>query len=142
VVVPHDGSFHHVIVTMASHGLPPLIQYTITRHSDCVPVKYLVTDVHTLVQNSRVTRLTPLRACSVSSQSMWIEWDWMSLNPKQVKRLKIFFSNPIQSMCIGTNRTRPKLDVPLASPPCYMFSPPLSTIIHPLECEFTRIPWK
>jgi hypothetical protein len=22
------------------------------------------------------------RACSVSSQSMWIEWDWMSLNPK------------------------------------------------------------
>jgi hypothetical protein len=23
-----------------------------------------------------------LRACSVSSQSMWIEWDWMSLNPK------------------------------------------------------------
>jgi hypothetical protein len=22
------------------------------------------------------------RACSVNSQFMWIEWDWMSLNPK------------------------------------------------------------
>jgi hypothetical protein len=38
----------------------------------------------------------PLRACSVSSQSMWIEWDWMGLNPKQVKLLKKFFqSHPI-----------------------------------------------
>jgi hypothetical protein len=24
------------------------------------------------------------RACSVSSQFMWIEWDWVGLNPKQV----------------------------------------------------------
>jgi hypothetical protein len=38
----------------------------------------------------------PLRACSVSSQSMWIEWDWMGLNPKQVKLLLHFFqSHPI-----------------------------------------------
>jgi hypothetical protein len=37
---------------------------------------------------------------------MWIEWDWMGLNPKQVKLL-IKFSNPIQSMCIRNNRTRP-----------------------------------
>jgi hypothetical protein len=38
----------------------------------------------------------PVRACSVSSQSMWIEWDWMCLNPKQVKPLLIFFqSHPI-----------------------------------------------
>jgi hypothetical protein len=37
-----------------------------------------------------------LRACSVSSQSMWIEWDWMGLNPKQVKLLKNFLqSHPI-----------------------------------------------
>jgi hypothetical protein len=37
-----------------------------------------------------------LRACSVSTQSMWIEWDWMSLNPKQVKLLLNFFqSHPI-----------------------------------------------
>jgi hypothetical protein len=37
-----------------------------------------------------------LRACSVSSQSMWIEWDWMGLNPKQVKLLFNFFqSHPI-----------------------------------------------
>jgi hypothetical protein len=37
-----------------------------------------------------------LRACSVSSQSMWIEWDWMGLNPKQVKLLLNFFqSHPI-----------------------------------------------
>jgi hypothetical protein len=38
-----------------------------------------------------------VKACSVSSQSMWIEWDWMGLNPKQVKLLKNFFpisSNP------------------------------------------------
>jgi hypothetical protein len=34
------------------------------------------------------------RACSVSSQSMWIEWDWMGLNPKQVKPLLIFFPIP------------------------------------------------
>jgi hypothetical protein len=35
----------------------------------------------------------PLRACSVSSQSMWIEWDWMGLKPKQVKTLLIFFQS-------------------------------------------------
>jgi hypothetical protein len=36
------------------------------------------------------------RACSVSSQSMWIEWDWIGLKPKQVKPLLIFFqSHPI-----------------------------------------------
>jgi hypothetical protein len=34
-----------------------------------------------------------IRACSVSSQSMWIEWDWMGLNPKQVKVLKNFFQS-------------------------------------------------
>jgi hypothetical protein len=40
--------------------------------------------------------LGSLRACSVSSQSIWIEWDWMGLNPKQVKPLLIFFqSHPI-----------------------------------------------
>jgi hypothetical protein len=37
-----------------------------------------------------------LRACSVSSQSMWIERDWMGLNPKQLKLLHNFFqSHPI-----------------------------------------------
>jgi hypothetical protein len=37
-----------------------------------------------------------VRACSVSSQSMWIEWDWVGLNPKQVKvLLKFFQSHPI-----------------------------------------------
>jgi hypothetical protein len=36
------------------------------------------------------------RACSVNSQSIWIEWDWMGLNPKQVKLLLNFFqSHPI-----------------------------------------------
>jgi hypothetical protein len=40
--------------------------------------------------------IDPVRACSVSSQSMWIGWDWMGLNPKQVKLLKNFFqSHPI-----------------------------------------------
>jgi hypothetical protein len=42
--------------------------------------------------------LKPVRACSVSSQStsMWIEWDWIVLNPKQVKLLLNFFqSHPI-----------------------------------------------
>jgi hypothetical protein len=40
--------------------------------------------------------LQPLRACSVSSQSMWIERDWMGLNPKQLKLLHNFFqSHPI-----------------------------------------------
>jgi hypothetical protein len=34
-----------------------------------------------------------LRACSVSSQSMWFEWDWMGLNPKQVKVLLNFFQS-------------------------------------------------
>jgi hypothetical protein len=52
-----------------------------------------------------------MRACSVSSQSMWIEWDWMSLNPKQVKLL-LNFSNSIQSMCIENNRTSPEMDYP------------------------------
>jgi hypothetical protein len=33
----------------------------------------------------------PIRACSVSSQSMWIEWNWVSLNPNQVKVLLNFF---------------------------------------------------
>jgi hypothetical protein len=32
-----------------------------------------------------------VRACSVSAQSMWIEWDWVGLNPKQVKFLHNFF---------------------------------------------------
>jgi hypothetical protein len=40
---------------------------------------------------------------------MWIEWDWIGLNPKQIKFLKNFF-NSIQSMCIGNNRTKPDLD--------------------------------
>jgi hypothetical protein len=36
------------------------------------------------------------RACSVSSQSIWIEWDWVGLNPKQVKVVLNFFqSHPI-----------------------------------------------
>jgi hypothetical protein len=45
------------------------------------------------------------RICSVRFQSMWIEWDWMGLNHKQVKLL-LNFSNPIQSMINGINRTR------------------------------------
>jgi hypothetical protein len=62
-----------------------------------------------MVENFWLPRCRPrLRACSVSSQSMWIEWDWMGLNPKQVKLL-IIFSNSIQSMCIGNNRTRPNV---------------------------------
>jgi hypothetical protein len=48
-----------------------------------------------------------IRACSVSSQSMWIEWDCVDLKPNQVKFLLIFF-NPIQSIGNGINRTRPK----------------------------------
>jgi hypothetical protein len=53
-----------------------------------------------------------MRACSVSSQSMWIEWDCVGLNPKQVKVL-LNFSNPIQSMHNGNNRTRSEVeDVP------------------------------
>jgi hypothetical protein len=48
----------------------------------------------TIFRTSLETKL--LRACSVSSQSMWIERDWMSLNPKQLKLLHIFFqSHPI-----------------------------------------------
>jgi hypothetical protein len=44
--------------------------------------------------NSRKTKT--LRACSVSSQSIWIERDWIGLNPKQVKLLHNFFqSHPI-----------------------------------------------
>jgi hypothetical protein len=40
-----------------------------------------------------------IRPCSVSSQSMWIEWDWMSLNHKQVKFLLNFFqSHPIHGL--------------------------------------------
>jgi hypothetical protein len=42
-----------------------------------------------------------MRACSVSSQSMWIEWDWMGLNPKQVKLLLIFFSIPSNTYVLG-----------------------------------------
>jgi hypothetical protein len=30
----------------------------------------------------RVSHLFLFRACSVSYQSMWIEWDWVGLNPK------------------------------------------------------------
>jgi hypothetical protein len=52
------------------------------------------TTVHRFTVPGGTTR--PVRACSVSSQSMWIEWDWMSLNPKQVKHFLIFFqSHPI-----------------------------------------------
>ena len=40
------------------------------------------------------TLVIPIRACSDSSQSMWIEWDCMGLKLKQVKPLLIF-SNPI-----------------------------------------------
>jgi hypothetical protein len=40
--------------------------------------------------------LAQLRACSVSSQFIWIEWDWVGLNPEQVKLLLNFFqSHPI-----------------------------------------------
>jgi hypothetical protein len=43
----------------------------------------------------------------------------------------------------ASNQADPfKLDVPLASPPCYVFSPPLTTLIRPPEREFTGIPWK
>jgi hypothetical protein len=39
-----------------------------------------------------------LRACSVSSKSMWIEWVWVGSNPKQVKIVLNFFqSRPIHS---------------------------------------------
>jgi hypothetical protein len=47
-----------------------------------------------------------IRACSVSSQSMWIEWDWMCLNHKK-SNFFLIFSNLIQSMCIGNNQTMP-----------------------------------
>jgi hypothetical protein len=40
---------------------------------------------------------------------MWIERDWMGLNPKEVKLL-LDFSNPIQSMCIDNNRTSPNME--------------------------------
>jgi hypothetical protein len=40
-----------------------------------------------------ITEQIHIRACSVSSQSMWIEWDWMGLKPKQVKPLLIFFQS-------------------------------------------------
>jgi hypothetical protein len=45
-----------------------------------------------------------MRLCSVRSQSIGIEWDWVGLNPKQVKVLLNFF----QSMYNGNNRTRPE----------------------------------
>jgi hypothetical protein len=49
-----------------------------------------------MMENTLIKRVIQLRACSVSSQSMWIEWDWMGLNPKQVKLLLNFFqSHPI-----------------------------------------------
>jgi hypothetical protein len=35
-----------------------------------------------------------VRGCLVSSQSIWIEWDWMGLNSKQVKIFLNFFSIP------------------------------------------------
>jgi hypothetical protein len=53
---------------------------------------------HPIHSNPHGTKITEqaLRACSVSSQSMWIEWDWMGLKPKQVKLFLIFFqSHPI-----------------------------------------------
>jgi hypothetical protein len=34
-----------------------------------------------------------VRACSVSSQSIWIECDWIILNPKQVKLIINFFQS-------------------------------------------------
>jgi hypothetical protein len=37
------------------------------------------------------SNLIQFRPCSVNSQSMWIEWDLMGLNPKQVKLLLNFF---------------------------------------------------
>jgi hypothetical protein len=46
-----------------------------------------------------------IRAYSVCSQSMWIEWNWVGLNHKQVKVLLIF-SNLIQSIYNGNNRTK------------------------------------
>jgi hypothetical protein len=48
-----------------------------------------------------LTHLVPIRACSVSSQSMWIEWDWMGLNPKQVKLLLNFFPIPSNPCVLG-----------------------------------------
>jgi hypothetical protein len=49
-----------------------------------------------------------IRACSVTSKSIWIEWDWMGLNPKQVKLLlKFFQSHPIH--VYWDNRARPYL---------------------------------
>jgi hypothetical protein len=42
-----------------------------------------------------------VRACSVSSQSMWIEWDWMGFNPKQVKLLLNFFPIPSNPCVLG-----------------------------------------
>jgi hypothetical protein len=47
-------------------------------------------------RHCRVVTPVQLRPCSVSSQSMWIEWDWVGLNPKQVKvLLNIFQSHTI-----------------------------------------------
>jgi hypothetical protein len=46
---------------------------------------------------SKSNSTNPIRTCSVSSQSMWIEWDWLGLNTKQVKVHQFFFpisSNP------------------------------------------------
>jgi hypothetical protein len=42
-----------------------------------------------------------LSAFSVSSQSMWIEWDWMGLNPKQLKLLLNFFPIPSNPCVLG-----------------------------------------
>jgi hypothetical protein len=44
------------------------------------------------ISNLRVHR--PLRGCSFCSQSMWIRWDWVGLNPKQVKIFHHFFPIP------------------------------------------------
>jgi hypothetical protein len=47
-------------------------------------------------RNGTVEPTRHVWACSVSSQSMWIEWDWVGLNPKQVKLILNFFqSHPI-----------------------------------------------
>jgi hypothetical protein len=56
----------------------------------------LVRDIVILKLVNHTKGNNSLRACSVSSQSMWIEWDWVGLNPKQVKPLLNFFqSHPI-----------------------------------------------
>jgi hypothetical protein len=70
-------------------------------------------------------------ACSFCSESMWIGWDWISFNSKQVK---IFhnFSNLIQSTCYRNNQTSPKW------PNFLFFSPFFEKIIfRPLNVLIT-----